>query len=376
MRYPILALLTAAALAGAARAGEGQQARLEAIRGRIGAVQEQIEQDQHQRQDVSKKLAAVEREIAALGARLQALDQAIATRREALSQLQAEGQKMAGQLQGRLASLAQRMDAAYRLGRQGRLQLVLAQDDPTAIGRLLGYYEYYARAQSRAIAKLREDLAGLAVNRRAAAAERQRLDRKRGQRAATLAALRSSQKERHQTLATIDTRLRGEAEELADLQADEAELEALIETLRTRLADLPPAGPTPAFAKLKGQLVPPVNGPAIARFGQAKAGGRLQWQGVWLEAAAGSPVAAAAAGRVVYVGWMHRYGLVVVLDHGGDYYTVYGHNQSIRVELGDWVGAGGIIASAGTTGGHRSSGVYFEIRHGRAPLDPSAWLRG
>ena len=116
-------------------------------------------------------------------------------------------------------------------------------------------------------------------------------------------------------------------------------------------------------------------GPTIARFGQPKFDGRLRWQGVWLAADAGATVHSAAAGRVVYVGWMHRYGLIVVLDHGDGYFTVYGHNRSTRAEVGQWGAAGEAIAEAGRSGGHERDGVYFEIRRGRTPVNPSQWLR-
>lgn len=112
----------------------------------------------------------------------------------------------------------------------------------------------------------------------------------------------------------------------------------------------------------------------IARFGDSKAGGHLQWEGRWIAAPAGTAVHAVAPGRVVYVGWMYRYGLIVVLDHGDNYYTVYGHNQSVYVRSGEHVRAGEKIATAGKSGGHETTGVYFEIRHGSKPLDPGVWL--
>ncbi|MDN5937515.1 MAG: peptidoglycan DD-metalloendopeptidase family protein [Salinisphaera sp.] len=364
-----------AAMAPAGGAEQDPQARLDQLRERIQAVQEQIDAKQEQHDQISDDLADTQRQIAALEKQLQKLGQTVATRRKRLEHLQAQGEKLGAGLARQLAALARHVRAAYRTGRQGRLQLLLAQDNPATVGRLLGYYQYYAQAQQLQVSGLRDDLAALAANRRAVGAQLQRLEGARAQQTATLADLKQAQGERQTLLAKLENRLVERRGQLRALKHDEAKLEDLIETLARRLSDLPAGGQTGPFANRKGSLIPPVDGPRIARFGEPKLHGRLHWNGVWLGAAPGTPVVAAAAGRVVYIGRMYRYGLVVVLDHGGDYYTVYGHNQSIATQLGAWVDAGEIIAHAGTSGGHRSSGVYFEIRHREQPLNPAQWLR-
>ncbi|MGH8561457.1 MAG: murein hydrolase activator EnvC family protein, partial [Nevskiales bacterium] len=119
----------------------------------------------------------------------------------------------------------------------------------------------------------------------------------------------------------------------------------------------------------------PLRGPVLARFGAPKAGGKLSWRGLWLEAPAGTPVQAVARGRVVYVGWMHSYGLIVIVEHGNNFYSLYGHAQSTSVSLGDLVLPGQVLALAGDSGGHEKSGVYLEIRNGKNPVNPQQWLK-
>ena len=130
------------------------------------------------------------------------------------------------------------------------------------------------------------------------------------------------------------------------------------------------------FKSLRGRLPWPLEGKLLARFGGLKGGGPLTWNGWWIGAAEGRPVQAVADGRVVYVGWVQRYGLLVILDHPGPYLTLYGHLQENTVEVGQVVSAGGRIGSAGTSGGHERPGVYFEIRQGTTAIDPARWLAG
>ena len=128
------------------------------------------------------------------------------------------------------------------------------------------------------------------------------------------------------------------------------------------------------FATLKGKLPWPARGALIARYGENKAGGRLTWNGHWIAADEGSAVRSVARGRAVYVGWMHRYGLIVLVEHEDGYFTLYGHCQTATVQVGDPVRAGQTIATAGNTGGYDQSGVYFEIRKGAEAINPQGWL--
>ncbi|MDT0619563.1 peptidoglycan DD-metalloendopeptidase family protein [Salinisphaera sp. P385] len=354
-----------------------REQQLEALRSEIATLRNRIDQDRERRGDLSAELATVETRIAEASSELRAIREDIHAHEAEIDRLEAEAASLRDSLGGRVDTLGQRMNAAYRVGRQGRLRLILSQDDPAAIGRLLGYYEYYSQAQAGAIRELRIDLSALAEQRRQITTERQALAAAESRRASALASLDDTRRERADTLDRIKRRLADRDNNLDSLQSEAEALESLIGEVRERTARAPPpATDGKPFGNLRGQLAPPVSGRVIAGFGDAKAGGKLKWQGVWLAAGAGTSVSAAAAGRVVYVGRMHRYGLIVVLDHGDDYYTVYGHNQTAQVEVGDQVRAGQSIAAAGNSGGHDRHGVYFEIRRGRTPVDPARWLSG
>ena len=136
---------------------------------------------------------------------------------------------------------------------------------------------------------------------------------------------------------------------------------------------LAPAAPEGAFASLKGRLRPPVSGRVAARFGSKRDGGP-SWKGVFVKASEGAEVKAVAAGRVVFASWMRGFGNLIIVDHGSEYLSIYGSNQSLLKRVGDAVKGGDQIASAGNTGGGEDSGLYFELRHKGAAFDPASWV--
>jgi septal ring factor EnvC (AmiA/AmiB activator) len=137
---------------------------------------------------------------------------------------------------------------------------------------------------------------------------------------------------------------------------------------------LAPAVPAGAFASLRGRLLSPVAGTVAARFG-AKRGGGPSWKGMFIKAPEGADVKAVAAGRVVFANWMRGFGNLIIIDHGGEYLSIYGNNQSLLKHAGDAVKGGDPIANAGNTGGNEESGLYFELRHLGKAFDPASWIK-
>ena len=128
------------------------------------------------------------------------------------------------------------------------------------------------------------------------------------------------------------------------------------------------------FESGKGNYLLPVSGTIKARFGDVKSVGRLHWNGLFVAAPAGRPVKAVADGEVVYSDWLQGFGMLVILDHGDDYMTLYGGNRDVIVADGTWIDAGATIATVGDSGGQTDSGVYFEVRHNAKPVDPEQWI--
>jgi septal ring factor EnvC (AmiA/AmiB activator) len=189
--------------------------------------------------------------------------------------------------------------------------------------------------------------------------------------------------ERQKLLARLNERIDDEEDELKRLERSEQELVKLISNVRDVMADAPvvtPRTPDPdgkparPFGQGRGKMGWPLRGPLLANYGDPKAGGKLAWKGLWIAADRGAPVVASARGRVAYVGYMHRYGLIVILEHEDSHFTLYGHLDTAAVKAGDTVPAGSNLGSVGDSGGHDRTGLYFEVRKGTDPLDPRQWL--
>ncbi len=189
------------------------------------------------------------------------------------------------------------------------------------------------------------------------------------------AQLRAQKGERTVVLKALQKTIRAYRDESDSLSQDRQRLNTLLSQIKNLLTDLPDdLGKNTLFSRLRGQLSKPLSGPIIRAFNALRTGG-TRWDGVVIQNDAGQPVNAVAYGRVAFADWLRGYGLLVILDHGDDYLTLYGHNQSILVEPGDWVQADQVIATAGNSGSLTDAGVYFEIRKQAAPQNPVKWFK-
>ena len=174
-------------------------------------------------------------------------------------------------------------------------------------------------------------------------------------------------KQRRETVEKLARQLKSTQQELKQLKQNRAKLNKLLEKLRKTLAD--PAFSMQgkvAFAKLRGKLPWPVKG---------KVSASRDARGVRIRAAGGLPVRAISAGRIVYADWLRGFGLLTIIDHGDGYMSLYGHNETLLKQVGDWVDAGTVISTTGNSGGRQSTGLYFEIRHNSKPLPVKKWCK-
>ncbi|HET6726212.1 MAG TPA: peptidoglycan DD-metalloendopeptidase family protein, partial [Gammaproteobacteria bacterium] len=279
-------------------------------------------------------------------------------------QLDAEKQALAAQIRG-----------AYIAGREDRLKLMLNQEDPAEVQRMLVYYDYFNRARTARVRNFNAHLARLARLKTSIDAELDRLTDLKGRRESALADIEKRRDARKAVLDKVNASISGQRSKLAELERSERQLKSLIERLTHALADIPDNLDSESFSALRGKLSWPVAGRHLASYGSLRADGRLHWQGVLIGGKAGEPVHAIAHGRVVYAGWLPHFGLLMIVDHGGGYFSIYAHNQSLYREVGDWVNAGDVIAALGDSGGQPKPALYFEIRHGKDAVNPARWCK-
>ena len=392
----LLALLVLVAGAGLAPAGEAEAARaqmpaqkeaeLRKLNARIEKVRKSVNEDVQKRDQLSVELR--EAELGVSTARRE-LDDIRAQRLVAegrLRELEQQRLRAERELDGERVELAGELRAAYVNGRGEQLKLLLNQEDPASVGRTLAYYGYFGRARATRIRGIQDRLEHLALLGEKIEAEQARLEALEQQREQRVASLKASQEQRARAVSAIDRQIRSRDGELKRLQSQARSLEKLIDELRKAIekaereaaarSRTPARTPGPApFEPLKGKLPWPVqDGKLLARFGQPRAGGSMRWQGMLIGTERGARVRAPFAGRVVYGDWLPGMGLMLVLDHGGGYMSLYGHNEELFRKVGDAVAAGDVIGAVGDTGGHAQPALYFEVRRGRTPVDPQRWL--
>ena len=289
------------------------------------------------------------------------------------AQLATEQHARETQLAENRTALAGQMRAAYTLGRQEPLKLLLNQKDPALAGRMFVYYSYFGRARAGQIKLIEDDVQRIAELGSELEVQDAKLAELEKQQRAQLATLETAREKRSQVLASLEAQSHSRAQSLERLKGEQAGLERLLRELRAAMARFPVEG-NDAFTRLRGKLSWPVSGQLIARFGDARAGG-VRWDGVLVATERGTPVKAVCAGRVIYADWLPGLGLLAIVDHGDGYLSLYGHNDRLLKAAGEEVAAGDAIAAAGDSGGSSRPELYFEIRKGGKPVDPRPWFR-
>jgi septal ring factor EnvC (AmiA/AmiB activator) len=352
-----------------------KEQELQQVKGKIDALRSQLQRERGKKDELGGALEAAEKKLADAQSRLKAIRRDVAAQNERIRANQAQQAEAQYRLGEQREVLGRQVRAAYVMGNRARTQLWLNQNDTAQIGRVLAEYDYVNRARADQVAAVQGELDKIAELQNQLIDERARLESLELEQTQALNNLEKGRQERASTLAQIEKSIVSSESELKQAQADEAEVRKLLETLREALASIPgDFDASKPFAQQRGKLPWPLRGNIIADYGSPKADGRLSWSGRWIAAKEGTAVRAIASGRVAYVGWLQRYGLIVILEHGNGYFTLYGHCATSSPSAGDKVEAGQVIATAGNTGGHDRSGVYLELRKGSTALDPREWL--
>jgi septal ring factor EnvC (AmiA/AmiB activator) len=352
-----------------------RESELAALRLRIDAItlEERATRDEHD--TLLQDLERVEERIGELARQLRTHAQRAEAQQQRLAALEVQRTRGADRLATERAVLARQLRGAYLHGREGRLQLWLKQQDPAEAGRAATYFDYFYRARAAQVAAVRDAATALDATVAALQAETAALAAAQAQAATERNELEALRDARRTAAAALAARLKGHGQTLEGLRRDEAQLQRLLESLREALVGIPADPPeSPPFTARRGQLPWPAAGELTARFGEPRTAGPA-WDGVFITAGAGTEVHAIHRGRVAFAEWLRGFGLLLILDHGDGYMSLYGHNESLLKELGEWVEAGEAVGVVGSSGGREDTGVYFAIRHRGRALDPAAWCR-
>lgn len=352
-----------------------RQARVKELRETIEELKRELNKVKSNRDQLLNELESSETKIGELSKKVQELRKQLENKQSHLQKLKSEKEELSLAKKQQQGSVARHLDAAYRLGQQSSLKLLLNQQDPTQLARNLRYYRYFAGAQAQEVGRYVTTIQRLEELEPTIAAEAEALARSHSELRSKRDQLVSTQAQRKKTLADLERSIASTDAKLKSTEEDRHHLESLLREVVLITRDMQVPTSNEAFAKLKGQLPWPAGGKVLRNFGSPRVANKISWQGVLIGAPEGSPVYAVHQGRVVFADYLRGQGLLLIIDHGAGFMTLYAHNQSLFKNLGDWVKAGEQIASVGQSGGQDSAGLYFELRYKGQPTDPRPWLR-
>jgi septal ring factor EnvC (AmiA/AmiB activator) len=351
------------------------KAKLAAVRARIAALTNRLGDELKERDALSARLREAELVITAKRQRLDTLRAAQAAAERRRSELRAEQGRDQNALQAERAALGQQVRAAYMIGRQEQLKLLLNQSNPASLGRTLTYYRYFAQERSGKIDTIQSQVIRLEqlvaeIDRQSAQLKALADDASR-----EMAGLEHARAERAAALAALTKQVASGNQEMAGLKREEQAVESLVADLARMMQDFP-VDATQSFDRMRGKLPWPVQGRVTAHYQEQHANSApgMRWNGEMIEAARGAKVRAPYFGRVVYADWLQGLGLLLIIGHSGGYMTLYGHAEVLYKSVGDWVAPGDVIAALSDAAGAAPQ-LYFEIREGRKTVDPKVWLK-
>lgn len=349
---------------------------LKNLRSRIKDVETRIKGARDEAQKLQKELRENEITTAETLTRLHDFELNITKKNAELEELTFEQAEHEASLEQEKEKLTYQIRAAYQMGRNDYIKLMLNQEDPALVGRAIAYYDYHNKMRSERIGQVQQTLVNLNQIQSSIVDQTTKLESLKSEHETKLRNFHLYRATRRDIIARLQKDIKKQGIELHTLQENERELGKLFQGLEQEQAvtiemfeDMPP------FNTLKGKLSWPTKGKLLKKFGASKKGGNLKWQGVLIDAETGTSVKAISTGKIVFADWFRNLGLLVIIDHGDGYMSLYGHNQNLLKNTGDWVLAGEKIANVGDSGGQSDTALYFEIRKGAEPLNPSRWCK-
>jgi septal ring factor EnvC (AmiA/AmiB activator) len=372
-----LLLLPTGLLYAETNSADVEAGKLRELRERISSFKRDLDSVRGKRDTQQEALARTDKAIGAISAELRQLDRQQQQAEKKRITLEAERSAAHKQLNGMRRILERELRAAWLGGRQQRLRLLLNQDEPAVVGRMMTYQAYFTRARTQRMEQFQATLERLRLAERALLEQQAAIEALRVKQQQQSSLLSREQDTQRSILAGLQERLKAGTTELARLEQDEQRVHQLLQSLQQAMRDIPQAETSQKpLHRLKGQLRWPLAGRISTPYGARQAAGKMKSRGVHISTPSGTDVHAVAKGRIAFADWLRGFGLLIIIDHGAGYMSLYGENSSLYKAVGEWVSQGEVIAAAGNSGGQLRTGVYFELRKDGQPINPSAWFKG
>jgi len=372
-RILALILLLAPTLAVASPESDNKK-QLDILRERMQRVEKVLSSTQLTQTKEEKQLKQLDKRLGESSKKLRFLNKKLTATKDKITGLQREQKMLKQGINKQKTLLAEQLRSAYLMGKQQRVKMLLNQQQPDRMSRVMQYYDYFNQARLDSVKRLESDIQQLSSAEDKLVGEQRELASFVSAKQLENQNLLASKKQRKFVLLTLRQQIKTSSQQLAELKANEKHLTNLLASISQAINDIPVVNQqNKPFHRLKGKMHWPIKGKIRKRFGSAKKSGR--YDGVVISASEGTSIRSISHGRVVYADWLRGYGLLIIVDHGSNYMSLYAFNEGLYKEVGDWVGVGETIATVGVSGGQRQAGLYFSIRKNGKPVNPIHWCR-
>lgn len=351
-----------------------EQDDLAKLQQEIKKLQSWLKETESQHDKLNQQLRLSDEKIGNTAKKIDETREKLNQERARLKKLKAEQSQLRILKSEQKKQLAKQITGAQKLGNQGSIKVLLNQDDPQQISRMLKYYEYFNQARMESIQTLIENLKRLNNIESEILTQQNQLIKTENSLLKTNKQLNNEKQQHKKLLTSLELQRKQKSNDLSQKQKDRKRLQQLITEVATLLDNSARKEDARPIRSLKGKLPRPSKGKIIKAFGNQNSQARTRWQGWLMKGYEGSAITAVHHGRVVFSDWLRGFGLLLIVDHGNGYLTLYARNQSLLKSVGDWVYQGENIATLGASGGFKEPRLYFEIRHNGIPQDPAAWL--
>ncbi len=368
----LVTLLLLAAADVFAETDPNKQLRL--LRERMQRVEAQLTLSQRAKTQEQKALRQLDKKLGVAAKQQWRLSQTLAKKNQRVKALKKQQTTLQQAISGQKDLLAEQLRSAHMMGKQQRIKMLLNQQQADRMSRVMQYYAYFNQARVDNVQLLDKDIQQLQELELQLQHEQTELTSLIVAKRKQSDSLAADKKKRKRLLFGLAKKIKSSAQTLVELKDNEKRLTRLLASIQQAINDIPVSRQqNKPFISRKGKLNWPVKGRLWKRFGSARKSGR--YDGVVISASEGSSIRSISHGRVVYADWLRGYGLLIIVDHGADYLSLYAFNESLYKEVGDWVETGESIATVGLSGGQTKAGLYFSIRKKGKPVNPIHWCR-
>jgi septal ring factor EnvC (AmiA/AmiB activator) len=354
---------------------EQSERELAQLKSNITKVNRWLNRANTEKTGLSKALERQEKAIDQLSREIRTNKAQIALQSKELKQLEKRFADQTQALKKQQSFLIEQLQRAYLHGEQSQAKILLNTDNPQDLAKDMRFFAYINEARGEKISAVKQILKDIKTTEKKILIQKTKLNKQYKLQKQHHSTLKKEQATRKEVLAKLSANIKTNTQRLEKMQKDQTRLQKLLSELEEAIANIPLPDDAAPFGKQRSKLPWPLKGKITGRFGSRIAQGKLKLNGIHIATKDNQEVKAVHSGRVIFSNWIRGFGLLIIIDHGNNYMSLYGNNKSLAKDTGDWVRAGEILAYAPQSNAKSETGLYFEIRKNGKPLNPSRWLR-